>query len=268
MLTPTLLARITAATSDLMRENRDYLVKLDQVNGDGDLGISMDDGFRALRDYLGADGGETATDDLGQLLRGGAKVLNASAPSSLGTILSFGLMGMAKALRGVPAASVEQSVAALEAGIATIMTKAESAPGEKTILDALVPGVQALRAGVDAGAGHGAGSDGAGGDAAGADPADVGGAGMAEVNVVELARRAADAAAAGSESTRQMEAVHGRAAYSASRSIGVLDGGSVVGALIFEGIARGVADAADADDAPDAPDVASAPDAADSLDAD
>ena len=47
---------------------------------------------------------------------------------------------------------------------------------------------------------------------------------------------AADAAAEGSEATRQMQAVHGRAAYSASRSTCVLDGGSVVGRLIFEGI--------------------------------
>lgn len=41
-----------------------------------------------------------APTDLGAALRQGAKVLNSSAPSSLGTILSFGLMGVAKALRG------------------------------------------------------------------------------------------------------------------------------------------------------------------------
>jgi len=39
-----------------------------------------------------------------------------------------------------------------------------------------------------------------------------------------------------------MEAVHGRAAYSAERSIGVLDGGSVVGRLIFAGIASAPAE--------------------------
>ena len=42
---------------------------------------------------------------------------------------------------------------------------------------------------------------------------------------------------AGSEATRQMVAVHGRAAYYAERSIGILDGGSVGGKLIFKGIA-------------------------------
>lgn len=192
------LARTVASISELMTANRDRLVSLDQVNGDGDLGISMDDGFRALSAYLdGAD-----EDDLGQLLRQSSKVLNSSAPSSLGTILSFGLMGMAKELRGTASADGPQVAAALRAGVENIMAKAESKPGEKTILDALVPGVEAF----------GDGSD-------------------------EAVAAAAEAAAKGSEATKEMRAVHGRAAYSAERSIGILDGGSVVGRLIFEGIA-------------------------------
>jgi hypothetical protein len=44
------------------------------------------------------------------------------------------------------------------------------------------------------------------------------------------------AAEAGSEGTKNMKSVHGRAAYYAEKSIGVLDGGSVVGKLIFMGI--------------------------------
>ena len=39
-----------------------------------------------------------------------------------------------------------------------------------------------------------------------------------------------------SEATRQMKSVHGRAAYYGDKSIGILDGGSVVGKLIFVGI--------------------------------
>lgn len=85
------------------------------------------------------------------------------------------------------------------------MVKAEAKPGEKTIIDALYPGAQVLVKNAH-------------------DP-------KAAVAL------AAAAAAKGSEATRQMRAVHGRAAYSAQRSIGVLDGGSVVGALIFQGIA-------------------------------
>lgn len=208
MVTSSIVSRVVSAISTLMTDNRDYLVSLDQVNGDGDLGISMDDGFRALADYLST----TDETDLGQLLRQGGRVFNEAAPSSLGTILTFGLMGMARALKGRQEVDVPGAVAALDAGVSNIMAKAESSPGQKTIVDALVPGVAVLREGVT----------GADGD---------------RQAVRDLLRAAATAAAAGSESTRQMEAVHGRAAYSVSRSVGVLDGGSVVGRLIFEGMA-------------------------------
>ncbi|SDN27393.1 dihydroxyacetone kinase subunit L [Actinomyces ruminicola] len=202
------LAAIAEQISALMAANRDYLVSLDQVNGDGDLGISMDDGFRALAEYLAAQ----EQTDLGQLLRGAAKAFNGAAPSSLGTILSFGMMGMARSLRGRTEADAFAAAQALQAGVDAIMGKAESKPGEKTILDALVPGATAL-------------AEGAGAVVRGESP------------LGELLARAAEAAARGSEATREMEAVHGRAAYSASRSIGVLDGGSVVGRLIFEALA-------------------------------
>ena len=196
-------ARFVGTISQKMSENRDRLVELDQVNGDGDLGISMDDGFRALAAFAQ----KSDEGDLGQLLREAAKVLNQSAPSSLGTILSFGLMGMAKSLRGVTSADFAQSAQALRDGLENIMAKAESKPGEKTILDSLHPGVEVLLKG------------------------------SADDIPVAL-QAAADAAAAGSEGTREMRAVHGRAAYTAERSIGILDGGSVVGRLIFEGIAE------------------------------
>lgn len=192
---------IIEAISGEMLANRDYLVELDQVNGDGDLGISMDDGYRAVAEYL-----KTAEEkDLGRLMMACGKVFNASAPSSLGTITSFGFMGMAKALRGKEEVSFEEAAGAMLLGVENIMEKAESKVGEKTILDSLYPGVLAL----------------------------VKYASDPKAAVMEAVKAAAE----GSEATKQMRAVHGRAAYSAERSIGILDGGSVVGKLIFKGIA-------------------------------
>lgn len=193
------ISGIVEEISALMTEHRDYLVSLDQVNGDGDLGISMDDGFKALADYFRSE----PQADLGLAFRQAAKVLNQAAPSSLGTILSFGLMGMAKSLKGNAQVEFPVLAEAVKAGIENIMVKAESKPGEKTILDSLVPGANALTE-----------SD---------DPKIA-------------ASNAAKAAADGSEATKNMKAVHGRAAFTAARSIGILDGGSVVGKLIFEGI--------------------------------
>ena len=51
---------------------------------------------------------------------------------------------------------------------------------------------------------------------------------------------AAKAAAEGSDATANMPAVHGRAAYYGEKSIGLVDGGSVVGRLIFETLAQNV----------------------------
>ena len=190
--------------SQVITQNRDYLVELDQQNGDGDLGISMSDGFRAVDGYLQT---EEET-DLGKLFFQMSKVFNDKAPSSLGTILSFGMMGMARALKGKETADLAEIASAFRQGVDTIMEKAGSKPGEKTILDSLCPAVEALQA-------H-----------------------ATEGDKKKVLAAAAAAAAKGSEATRQMVPKHGRAAYYGDKSLGLLDGGSVVGKLIFEAIAE------------------------------
>ena len=195
------LNKIIATISDVMTENRDYLVSLDQQNGDGDLGISMASGYEAVKNYVAS----SEERDLGKLLMKCSSVFNEAAPSSLGTITSFGFMGMAKALKGKEDASFEECIGALDAGLNKIMEKAKSKPGEKTILDALYPAIEALKANKDG-------------------------------DKLAALKAAADAAAEGSENTKNMRSVHGRAAYYAEKSIGTLDGGSVVGKLIFEAI--------------------------------
>ena len=195
------IKKAISSISTLMAENKDYLVELDAQNGDGDLGISMSAGYAAADSFL-ATSDET---NLGKLLMQCSGVFNEAAPSSLGTITSFGMIGMAKALKGKTEATLEETVIAFEAGINMIMTKAGSKPGEKTVLDALCPAIEALRANIN-------------------------------LSAADAFNAAAKAAAAGSESTKEMRSVHGRAAYYGDKSIGILDGGSVVGKLIFEGI--------------------------------
>jgi dihydroxyacetone kinase-like protein len=154
-----------------------------------------------VTDYL-AGAEET---DLGRLLLKCGGVFNEAASSSLGTVLAMGIMGMAKVLKGKEAAVLPEIALALEGGIRSIMEKAKSKPGEKTILDALCPAVEVLK-----------------------------NAGSSDEKAAWEA--AARAAAEGSERTRAMKSVHGRAAYYGEKSIGILDGGSVVGKLIFQGI--------------------------------
>lgn len=207
--------------ASVMEENCDYLSELDARNGDGDLGITMNTGFHAAAEAM-----EMArTEDFGQLFLAGSRAFNRSAPSTLGTILSFGMMGMAKELKGKTEIGLRELAGSMEAGLCLIMEKAGSKPGEKTILDALVPAVEALK---EAAAG--------------------------ELNkkaefqdetakkkwefVADPWKKAAEAARKGMESTKTMRPVHGRAAYYGEKSMGLEDGGAVAGMLIVESIAK------------------------------
>lgn len=181
-------------------ESRDYLTQLDQASGDGDLGVSMCDGFHAVNTY--ADSCDEA--DIGKFLSKCGDAFNEAAPSSLGTIIAFCFKGMAKSLKGIEDANNEAFAKAFEAGLENIMKRLESKPGQKTILDSLAPAVEALK------------SD----------------------SSTEGYIAAAKAAKAGSDSTKNMKAVWGRAAYYGDNSIGLIDGGSVVGAIIFDAISK------------------------------
>ena len=185
-----------------MTENRDYLVELDQRNGDGDLGISMSEGFNALVEVLN----KTEETDLGKLFRDLSKTFNESAPSSLGTILSFGLMGIAKELKGKTEVSRQEFSVALEKGLDNILDKTGSKVGEKTIIDSLSPGIESLLS-----------------------------SGSEEDKTAF--QNAYEASKVGAEKTKEMMAVHGRAAYYGEKSLGLVDGGAVVGTLIFKGMA-------------------------------
>ena len=187
--------------SQKIRAQKDDLTMLDQQAGDGDLGISMERGFRAVEDTLS----QGECEDIGQLFLKVSRTLNETSPSSLGTILSILFMGTAKALRGQAEVSINQLGLALERGMQSVMEKTGSNTGEKTVLDALSPAIAALVQ-----------SDGK-----------------------KALANAALAAQQGAEATREMLPVHGRAAYFAEKGIGKIDGGAEVCRLAFEALAEG-----------------------------
>lgn len=195
------LVNIVKSISNIMDENKDYLIELDAQNGDGDLGISMSNGFKALVTFL-ENNKET---DIGKVFMKMGAAFNEASPSSLGTILSFGMIGMAKSLKGKNKIELIDIAQAFENGIKTIMDKADSKLGEKTILDSLYYGAETLK-------------------------------NNSNLSPKEAFEKAFKSASEGSKNTKNMKAVHGRASYYGDKSIGILDGGSVVGKLIFEGI--------------------------------
>ena len=90
------LKKYLRCTADVMMENRDHLIQLDSVVGDGDLGLTMSDGFKAAADCAEASD-ET---DAGKLLYMAGKAMSTAVPSTMGTLMASGLMQAGKALKG------------------------------------------------------------------------------------------------------------------------------------------------------------------------
>lgn len=187
-----------------MEENKDYLVELDAKAGDGDLGISMCQGFTGVCKEIAALDAET--DEPTKIVLKAAMAMNEYSPSSLGTILCAGMMGGAKAIKGKSDLGVEEYQNFVQGVLDGIMKRAGSTRGQKTILDAIGGALDALKECT------------------------------ADVSLKEAANAAEKGAYDGMEKTKEMTAVHGRAAYYQEKSIGNVDGGATVGMLIFKAI--------------------------------
>lgn len=185
-----------------MIEEKDLLIQLDAQNGDGDLGLSMASGFIKTSEML------TILDeqDLGRIFLQISKTFNEAAPSTLGTLIAIGFMGMAKAFKGKEKVSMAEFSQGLEKGLNAIMEKGGAKPGEKTIIDSLYPAISALKKET-----------------------------LAHKSIIEAFEEAEKAAHSGMLKTKEMRSVHGRAAYYGDASIGIQDGGATVGMLFIKG---------------------------------
>lgn len=192
--------------SRIMGENRNYLIELDSIVGDSDLGLTMGDGFLAAYESV-ADGPET---DLGKLLYKAGKTMGNKVPSTMGTLMAAGLMRAGKILKGKTELSAADVVALFEAYEAGVADLGKAKPGDKTFLDGFHPGVQALKAEVEAGK-----------------------------SLKEGFKKAAEASWEGFEHTTTMVAVHGRAATRGEASRSLKDPGAAVAALMIKAVAGG-----------------------------
>jgi len=186
---------------NIMVEKKEYLIELDSVVGDGDLGLTMSDGFVAAYEAAKASG-ET---DIGKLLYNGGKAMSTAVPSTMGTLMASGLMNAGKALKGMTelqASDVANLFAAYMEGVAM---RGKAKIGDKTFLDGMSPAVMALKDSVRAG-----------------DTLEIG------------AKKAADAAKKGFENTTTMIAVHGRAATRGEASRALQDPGAAVAMLMMD----------------------------------
>ena len=180
-----LMKRLIDAVAEQVLSHTDELTDLDQAIGDGDHGLNMKRGFsevQARRDEICAKPLADALKAVGTTLV--MKVGGASGPL-YGTLF----LGLGKGLAGVSSPNLSQVESAFGQAIEAVMKRGKSQPGQKTMLDVLVPVHRAL----------------------------ADGAGLAAVK-----QRARDAARA----TIPMLAIKGRASFLGERSIGHMDPGA------------------------------------------
>jgi len=193
---------IVSGIAVLMTEKKEELIRLDGAMGDGDLGLTMEKGFSAARE----EAGKVDEPDLGKYLMKIGMAIARAAPSTMGTLVATGFMSGGKAVADASGLGGREMAAFFEAFTAGIMQRGKSKPGEKTIVDVLLPASQALAAAVSSGA-----------------------------DLSEAFRRLRAAAAEGRERAKEMIAQHGRLAYYQEQSKGRDDPGAVACMYILQG---------------------------------
>ncbi len=182
-------------------ENRQALVRLDTAIGDGDHGTNLERGMRkAVERVDGLEG-----DDIGAALKAVGMALVSSVGGAAGPLYGTLFMQMGQATAGQTELGLAEWSAALRSGLEGVQKRGKAERGEKTMVDALGPAVDAL----DAAAGEG-------------------------LDLPEALARSAQAAHEGMQATKDMEARKGRASYLGSRSVGHQDPGATSTYLLLK----------------------------------
>ncbi len=191
-------------------ENRAYLTRLDGDIGDGDHGTNMDRGMKkALERLQTTDGG-----DIGASLKAVGMALVSSVGGAAGPLYGTFFMQMGQATAGRAELDLATFTEAFDAGVQGVIKRGKAELGDKTMVDALMPALDALREAGD------------------------------EDDVATALERAADAARAGMEATVPMVARKGRASYLGERSAGHQDPGATSSHLLLRTVAEAVAGSA------------------------
>ena len=108
--------------------------------GDGDLGLTMKNGFVKVEEEIGA----LEDTDIGKIFMKAGMVLSSAVPSTMGTLMATGLMRAGKELKGKDEVDLADLADGFLSFINGIMERGKSKPGEKTIIDSMLPAAGAL----------------------------------------------------------------------------------------------------------------------------
>lgn len=192
------LSRLLPDALTRLADSKDELRDLDAAIGDGDLGITVSQGSIAARDAIVAlpEGATPA-----EVLRAMGPAVARANPSSFAALVAAALLAASRALGDGQSVTPADMLAAARVGADTISARGKADLGDKTILDALIPSLEAAEGNPDG-------------------PFDA----------------ALEAARAGVDSTRDMVSKRGRAAWMGERTRGHVDPGAMAYLRLLEAI--------------------------------
>lgn len=184
---------------------KDFLTELDNVIGDGDHGINMARGFKEVEKKLADLSGK----DIGSILKAVGMSLVSTVGGASGPLYGTAFMKAGAAVGAKNEMDGNDFIAALEAAIGGIEMRGKAHEGEKTMLDALIPALNAIKKSYE------------------------------ENNDFKAALTSGvDAAEKGVEYTKTIIATKGRASYLGERSLGHQDPGATSSCLMLKVINR------------------------------
>lgn len=195
------LNRLFTKLKETMSAERDKLIEMDSVVGDGDLGITMDKAFNAGAEEVANQLGSGETDIAKLFMKAGMKMASA-APSTMGTLMGSGFMSGGKALKGVTSVKTKELAIFFTAYLEVVMQRGKAKPGDKTVIDVLKPVADKLTE-------------------------------LSDIELTEAIKIAKQTSSEALESTREMIPQQGKAATFSEKSKGLIDQGAYVIDLII-----------------------------------
>lgn len=179
---------------EIIHENGDYITELDSATGDGDHWININMGFEKLSEAAEELGQKSVFEAFKQI----GTIMMSVIGGSSGVLYGSAYLAAAKVLKDKETIGNQELCNLLDAMLQAIMTRGNAQPGWKTMIDCLAPAVDCYKECIENG--------------------------LDELTTIEKVKQAA---IDGAESTKEMEAVRGRATYQTNKGVGHLDPGAV-----------------------------------------
>ena len=140
-----------ASVGNLFIEKKEELCEMDARLGDGDLGLTMSKGYGSLPDIMREEA-TGAAGDIGKLLMKSGMKMSSLVPSTMGFLMSTGIMEGGKALKGKTEIDAPALAAYLTGFAAGVQKRGKCEQGQRTIYDSILPAAQSADKAAKAGA--------------------------------------------------------------------------------------------------------------------